>query len=188
MSIKTDNKIFKRLRANPNFVRRMTQRKIDRRNEEQKKLIELKQKQLKERKKEASILEQNKLKQQRAIVSNNEKVIINRTVNGITTTTNQSKQILGKVIKTGVTTEDEGHVHRWSQYEDGSIIIHEAKHPSEGRIKHDHDFKGVWKNGWVTWNKSNCYQDNPNQKDSCESLYGVSGAPLHKHQIKFTIG
>ena len=57
----------------------------------------------------------------------------------------------------------------------------------DSRIKHNHDYVGVWKKGTITWNQSNCYNDNPNSRNSCETLYGYSGAEMHKHKIQFSM-
>ena len=92
-----------------------------------------------------------------------------------------------KIIMRGETSEDVGHKHRWSLYEDGILIIHEAKHPKDARIKHNHLWKGSHKSGYMSYNKSSCYRDNASDPQSCQSLYGLEGAPTHKHIIKFTI-
>ena len=189
MAIRTNNKIFKSLRQNKTFVNRVTQRAEKARKERQEKLKELKLKQLQERKQESEIINQQRFEHQRALVSNpNQVVKLNRTANGIMTTSQLDKpRVLGKVVRTGVTSENAGHVHNWVQYEDGTIIIHEAKHPKDGRIKHNHDFRGSYKQGYITHNKSSCYQENPNSRNSCETLYGHSGGPMHKHVIKTSV-
>tara|TARA_B100000287_G_scaffold409844_1_gene437613 strand:- start:397 stop:963 length:567 start_codon:yes stop_codon:yes gene_type:complete len=188
MAIRTNNSIFKSLRQNSSFRIRESQRKSKQIKERQEKAKQLKLKQLSDLKKESEITEQKRMK--RALVSNahNQNTTIHRTANGIVTTNEViNRNNLGKIVRTGVTTENAGHVHRWSMYEDGTIIIHQAKHPKDSRIKHDHDYIGVFKKGHITWNQSSCYKENPNVRSSCESLYGHSGAPMHKHKIQFSI-
>ena len=189
MAIRTNNKIFKSLRQNKTFVNTVSQRAMKSRKEREEKAKELKLKQLEERKKESEIINQQKFKHQRALISNQNQIVkLNRTANGIMTTSQiETPRVLGKVIKTGVTSENAGHVHTWAQYEDGTIIIHEAKHPKDSRIKHNHDYMGNYRQGYVTYNMSDCYQENPNSKNSCETLYGYSGVPMHEHIIKTNV-
>lgn len=188
MAIKTNNKIFKSLRENKTLKRVLTQRSANRIKERQEKEKQLKISQLLKLKKESEIKDQQRIKRAIASTSSNSNITLNRTVNGIITSNKVTRQTpLGKVVKTGMTTENEGHSHRWTMYDGGLIIIHDAKHPEDSRIKHNHDYVGVWKKGTITWNQSNCYNDNPNSRNSCETLYGYSGAEMHKHKIQFSI-
>jgi hypothetical protein len=77
------------------------------------------------------------------------------------------------------TSNNAGHVHNFTIDISGNVTIYEAVHPQEPMIKHRHYYSGVWPNGFVTENQSDCY---PN----CESLYGYAGAPPHAHNISMT--
>ena len=118
-----------------------------------------------------------------------DEIVLNRTQGGIhTSIVNNSKYSSNaKPVKGGFTTENEGHRHKWTLFDDGVIIIHDAKHPQEVRIKHGHDYRGTLKKGWITYNQSECHKDNIRDPQSCESLYGISGAASHKHHIRMKI-
>ena len=79
----------------------------------------------------------------------------------------------------GQTTHVAGHVHSFTIHSDQTVTIHEAVHPEEPNIRHGHQYIGLWPNGRVTENQSQCY---PN----CEQQYGVRGAPPHSHLITLT--
>ena len=81
------------------------------------------------------------------------------------------------MAQSGITTNNANHVHDFIIKDDGSVIIYEAIHPDESRIRHKHQYIGKWPNGYVTQVASNCHPE-------CEIKYGVAGAPPHIHNIQ----
>ena len=144
---------------------------------------------MKKEKFQANKLRDIDYKRSLTINTDSENVILNRTQTEIKTSvvSNGRKKPNSKPVKRGLTSQNDGHQHRWTMFEDGTIIIHEAKHPQERRIKHDHDFRGTIHKGYITYNQSQCYRENSNDPESCFSLYGINGVGSHNHTIRTKI-
>ena len=79
-------------------------------------------------------------------------------------------------IAVGETTDNAGHVHKYTIYSDNTVMIHEAVHPNEYRIRHNHVYVGHWPNGYISNNKSDCHPE-------CSELYGIDGVDYHAHGL-----
>ena len=81
------------------------------------------------------------------------------------------------MANSGRTSINANHDHEFILNDDGSVLIFEAVHPEEPKIRHTHKYIGEWPTGYVTQNASGCYPE-------CELKYGVAGAPPHIHNIQ----
>jgi len=79
----------------------------------------------------------------------------------------------------GMTSTDYKHNHQFTIHRNRTVTIHPAIHPKERRIKHRHSYVGIWPNGRITENKSDCFPH-------CQERYGISGAGPHIHNIELT--
>ena len=79
-------------------------------------------------------------------------------------------------IAVGETTDNVGHVHKYTIYSDNTVMIHEAVHPNEYRIRHSHVYVGHWPNGYISNNKSDCHPE-------CAEIYGIDGVDYHAHGL-----
>ena len=79
----------------------------------------------------------------------------------------------------GTTTNKAGHTHTFTIRVDKTVIINDAIHPQEPRIKHSHQYIGKWPDGYVTNNASACYP-------RCKQRYGIEGAGPHNHKLLLT--
>ena len=87
-----------------------------------------------------------------------------------------SEVVESKVFRSGTTTNNNGHAHRYEVDENGNGWAMEAVHPNEPRIKHKHKIV----NGVIMEAQSSCYPH-------CSEVYssGVRGVGPHIHEMRY---
>ena len=76
----------------------------------------------------------------------------------------------------GETSNNVGHKHKFIiNSKTKEVLIFTAIHPKIKSIYHNHLYEGIWPDGYVTENKSNCWPD-------CDD-----GVELHNHELTKTI-